>query len=260
MKIVLASRQRQETQELDAILSPLGWGAGPAGELDIPEADEPHVTSRRKCASRRRGMPPASGMPALADDSGLWSRAGRCARRSVGPLRREPKSDTRNNEKLLATLASPDSRAAHFVSVIVFVRHADDPQPLIAEGEWYEGEIITEHRGASGFGYDPLCSSYRSSARRLRSSIPPSRTAFPIARRRCNHCSPACAADPPRWPASFRIAPAGSRRTAGKLEFRSQPPLSLYIHIPWWYRSAPTATSTRTRRKARFPRAITSRH
>ena len=58
-------------------------------------------------------------------------------------------------KKLLAALAKHDSRAAHFVSVIVFVRHAADPQPLIAEGEWH-GEIITEHRGAGGFGYDPL--------------------------------------------------------------------------------------------------------
>jgi XTP/dITP diphosphohydrolase len=67
----------------------------------------------------------------------------------------EPKSDARNNEKLLAALADCSNRAAHFVSLIVFVRHADDPQPIIAEGEWH-GEILDAQRGAEGFGYDPL--------------------------------------------------------------------------------------------------------
>ena len=67
----------------------------------------------------------------------------------------EAKSDTRNNEKLLAELAAQSDRRAHFVSLIVFVRHADDPQPIIAEGEWH-GEILTAERGTAGFGYDPL--------------------------------------------------------------------------------------------------------
>lgn len=156
MKIVLASNNAKKLKELDAILSPLGWELVPQGEFDIPEADEPHVTFVENALAKARHAARLSGMPALADDSGLCVAAlggapGVQSARYAG----EPKSDTRNNEKLLATLANHDSRAAHFVSVIVFVRHADDPQPLIAEGEWH-GEIITEHRGAGGFGYDPL--------------------------------------------------------------------------------------------------------
>lgn len=156
MKIVLASNNAKKLKELDAILAPLGWELIPQGELDIPEAEEPHVTFVENALAKARHAARLSGMPALADDSGLCVAAlggapGVQSARYAG----EPKSDTRNNEKLLAKLASHDSRAAHFVSVIVFVRHADDPQPLIAEGEWH-GEIITEHRGAGGFGYDPL--------------------------------------------------------------------------------------------------------
>jgi XTP/dITP diphosphohydrolase len=97
-----------------------------------------------------------SGLPALADDSGLCVAAlggapGVYSARYAG----EPKSDARNNEKLLAELGENCNRAAHFVSVIVLVRHADDPQPLIAEGEWH-GEILPAQRGEGGFGYDPM--------------------------------------------------------------------------------------------------------
>ena len=156
MKIVLASNNAKKLKELDAILAPLGWELIPQGELDIPEAEEPHVTFVENAIAKARHAARLSGMPALADDSGLCVAAlggapGVQSARYAG----EPKSDARNNEKLLAALATHDSRAAHFVSVIVFVRHAADPQPLIAEGEWH-GEIITEHRGAGGFGYDPL--------------------------------------------------------------------------------------------------------
>ena len=156
MKIVLASNNAKKLKELDAILAPLGWELIPQGELGIPEADEPHVTFVENALAKARHAARLAGMPALADDSGLCVEAlggapGVQSARYAG----EPKSDARNNEKLLAALAGRDSRAAHFVSVIVFVRHADDPQPLIAEGEWH-GEIIAEQRGAGGFGYDPL--------------------------------------------------------------------------------------------------------
>jgi XTP/dITP diphosphohydrolase len=67
----------------------------------------------------------------------------------------EPKSDARNNARLLENLADTTDRRAHFTCVLVLVRHADDPQPLIAEGEWH-GEIIATPRGGDGFGYDPL--------------------------------------------------------------------------------------------------------
>ena len=87
--------------------------------------------------------------------------------------------------------------------MIVFVRHADDPQPSLPRGEWHS-EIITEHRSASGFGYDPLffVPEFGKTAAELDPAV---KNSVSIARRRCNHCSPACAADPPRWPASFRL-------------------------------------------------------
>jgi XTP/dITP diphosphohydrolase len=95
-------------------------------------------------------------LPALADDSGLCVDAfggapGVQSARYAG----EPKSDARNNDKLLSELRNESCRTAHFVSVIVFVRHAEDPQPIIAEGEW-DGEILLAARGDDGFGYDPL--------------------------------------------------------------------------------------------------------
>jgi XTP/dITP diphosphohydrolase len=102
-------------------------------------------------------MPPqATGLPALADDSGICVSAlggapGVRSARYAG----EPKSDQRNNERLLADLAGKADRRAHYVCVLVLCRHADDPQPLITEGEWH-GEILVAPRGAGGFGYDPL--------------------------------------------------------------------------------------------------------
>ncbi len=156
MKLVLASNNNKKLRELDAILAPLGWQLLPQGELGIPETEEPHITFVENALAKARHAAHASGLPALADDSGLCVDAlggqpGVFSARYAG----EPKSDARNNEKLLAELADNRQRAARFVSVIVFVRHADDPQPVIAEGEWH-GEILTAARGDDGFGYDPL--------------------------------------------------------------------------------------------------------
>ncbi len=156
MKLVLASNNKKKLRELDAILAPLGWQLLPQGELGIPETEEPHITFVENALAKARHAAQASGLPALADDSGLCVDAlggqpGVFSARYAG----EPKSDARNNEKLLAELADNRQRAARFVSVIVFVRHADDPQPIIAEGEWH-GEILTAARGDDGFGYDPL--------------------------------------------------------------------------------------------------------
>lgn len=158
MKIVLASNNAKKLKELDAILAPQGWELVPQGALGVDEAEEPHVTFVENALAKARHAARITGLPALADDSGLCvdvlgGAPGVQSARYAG----EPKSDARNNEKLLAELARLPAagRSAHFVSVIVFVRHADDPQPLIAEGEW-RGEIIAEHRGGGGFGYDPL--------------------------------------------------------------------------------------------------------
>jgi XTP/dITP diphosphohydrolase len=156
MRLVLASNNAKKLKELSEILAPLGWELVPQGELGVPEAEEPHLTFVENALAKARHAAQLTGLPALADDSGLCVDAlggapGVFSARYAG----EPKSDARNNEKLLADLAGQTNRAAHFTCLLVFVRHADDPQPLIAEGEWH-GEIISEHRGAGGFGYDPL--------------------------------------------------------------------------------------------------------
>jgi len=155
-KLVLASNNAKKMKELNALLAPLGFEVIPQGELGIPEAEEPHVTFVENALAKARHAARLSGLPALADDSGLCVAAlggapGVYSARFAG----EPKSDARNNAKLLAELAGQTDRRAHFTCLLVLVRSADDPQPIIAEGEWH-GEILEAQRGADGFGYDPL--------------------------------------------------------------------------------------------------------
>ncbi len=155
-KIVLASNNAKKLKELSALLTPLGIQLIPQGELGVPEAEEPHHTFLENALAKARHAAQLTGLPALADDSGLCVKAlggapGVQSARYAG----EPKSDARNNEKLLAALTGVADRRAHFVSLLVLVRHGDDPQPLVAEGEWH-GEIIDQYRGEGGFGYDPL--------------------------------------------------------------------------------------------------------
>lgn len=155
-KLVLASNNAKKMKELNALLAPLGFEVIPQGQLGIPEAEEPHCTFVENALAKARHAAQASGLPALADDSGLCIAAlggapGVYSARYAG----EPKSDARNNAKLLADLAGQNDRRAHFACVLVLARSADDPQPIIAEGEWH-GEILTAQRGADGFGYDPL--------------------------------------------------------------------------------------------------------
>jgi len=159
MKLVLASNNAKKLGELRDILAPLGWELIAQGELGVAEAEEPYCTFVENALAKARHAARVTGLPALADDSGLCVDAlggapGVLSARYAG----EPKSDARNNEKLLADLAALGPgvpRRARFVCVIVFVRSADDPQPLIAEGEWV-GELLTAPTGDGGFGYDPL--------------------------------------------------------------------------------------------------------
>ena len=127
----------------------------PQGELGVPEAVEPHCTFVENALAKARHASRHTGLPALADDSGICVAAlggepGVHSARFAG----DPKSDQRNNEKLVASLKDQSDRRAHYYCVVVLVRHADDPEPLIAEGRWH-GEVIDEPRGAGGFGYDP---------------------------------------------------------------------------------------------------------
>lgn len=156
MKLVLASNNAKKLRELDAILAPLGWELVAQGQLAIAECEEPHCTFVENALAKARHASRLANLPALADDSGLCVDAlggapGVHSARYAG----EPKSDSRNNQKLLEELGSNIRRSARFVAVVVFVRHADDPQPIIAEGEW-PGEILAAPRGDDGFGYDPV--------------------------------------------------------------------------------------------------------
>lgn len=155
-KLVLASNNAGKLREFGQLLAPLDFEVLPQSAFNVPEADEPYVTFVENALAKARHCARLTGLPALSDDSGLCVHAlggapGVRSARYGG----EPKSDARNNAHLLSQLEGQGDRSAHYVAVLVFVRHADDPQPLIAEGEWH-GEILTEPRGDGGFGYDPL--------------------------------------------------------------------------------------------------------
>ncbi len=154
-RLVLASNNAGKLRELSAMLAPLGIEVVTQGSLGVSEVEEPHPTFVENALAKARHAARETGLPALADDSGLCVRAlggkpGVLSARYAG----EPKSDLANNAKLIADLHGVDDRRAHFYSVIVLVRSADDPQPLIADGEWH-GEIVEQARGEGGFGYDP---------------------------------------------------------------------------------------------------------
>src|SRR5690554_469617 len=155
-RLVLASNNAKKAVELTALLVPLGIKIVPQSQLGIPEAEEPHPTFVENALAKARHAAAHAGLPAIADDSGLCVAAlggapGVISARFAG----EPASDQRNNDLLLERLATQSERRAHFYSAIVLVRHAEDPQPIIADGEWH-GEILATPRGANGFGYDPL--------------------------------------------------------------------------------------------------------
>ncbi len=155
-KLVVASGNKGKLREIAHLLEPLALDIIPQAELGVPEAEEPYCTFVENALAKARHASKHTGLPALADDSGLCVDAlqgapGVISARYAG----EPKSDERNNQKLLEVLGEEKNRTAHFYCVMVLVRHADDPEPLIAEGTW-PGEILKEYRGNDGFGYDPL--------------------------------------------------------------------------------------------------------
>ncbi|MDY7579254.1 RdgB/HAM1 family non-canonical purine NTP pyrophosphatase [Herbaspirillum sp. RTI4] len=155
-KIVLASNNRGKLAEFAELLAPLGLDVRPQAEFDLPEAEEPYATFIENALTKARHAARLTGLAALADDSGICVNAlggapGVLSARYAG----EPKSDAANNRKLLIDLAAHEDKSAYYYCVLVFVRHADDPQPVIADGSW-RGEIIAEPRGEGGFGYDPL--------------------------------------------------------------------------------------------------------
>jgi XTP/dITP diphosphohydrolase len=159
-KVVIASHNKGKITELEHLLAPLGLETIPQGQLNISEADEPFMSFVENALAKARHASQQSGLPALADDSGLCvdcldGAPGVLSARFACELPGDEKSDAKNNAKLLRELTGKNNRHAHFYCVIVLVRHEKDPQPIIAEGVW-SGEILTEAKGDGGFGYDPL--------------------------------------------------------------------------------------------------------
>jgi XTP/dITP diphosphohydrolase len=158
VKLVLASGNPGKLREIGALLAPLSIEVLPQAQLGIGEAEEPHHTFLENALAKARHASRAACLPALADDSGLCVEAlgGEPGVHSAYYAGREgsrEERDARNNDKLLSLLQ--DFRAAYYACILVLVRHANDPLPIVAEGIW-RGEIAVQPRGANGFGYDPL--------------------------------------------------------------------------------------------------------
>jgi XTP/dITP diphosphohydrolase len=167
MRLVLASNNAKKLSELQAMLVGLQVDLVPQHALGITEAEEPHHSFIENALAKARHAAQASGGAALADDSGLCVDAlggapGVISAHYAGELpadgdreARRRMQDAANNARLLAALDGAASRRGFFLSTLVAVRHAQDPQPLVAVGRW-PGEILLAPRGTQGFGYDPL--------------------------------------------------------------------------------------------------------
>lgn len=153
--IVLASNNQGKLKEFHQLLAPLGLSVHSQAELNVPDSPEPYFTFLENALCKARHAAKLTGLPALADDSGICVPAlggapGVFSARYAG----EPKSDEKNNQKLVQQLQGFDDRSAYYYCVLVFVRSENDPQPVIADGRW-NGVIIDRPAGAGGFGYDP---------------------------------------------------------------------------------------------------------
>jgi XTP/dITP diphosphohydrolase len=154
--LVLASGNPGKHAEIQALLAPFGTRVVTQAELGLTEAEEPHDSFLENALAKARHACIATRLPALADDSGLCVDAlggapGVHSARYAG----EPRSDLRNNQKLLAEMFAHENRAAHYECVLVLLRGPGDTRPLIAQAQW-RGEIARAPRGGGGFGYDPL--------------------------------------------------------------------------------------------------------
>ena len=175
-RVVLASNNAGKLRELSSLLAPLGLQVESQSALGVPEAEEPFGTFLENALAKARHASRLTGLPALADDSGLCVDAlggrpgvlsARWGARSPGrpasalpggpDARAEaapPNTDAANNRQLIVDLAGCADRAAHYYCVLVLLRASDDPQPIVADASWH-GEVIDTPRGTGGFGYDP---------------------------------------------------------------------------------------------------------
>lgn len=157
-RVVLASNNPGKLKEFSASLAAAGIEMVPQGALGVPEAEEPFGTFVENALTKARHASRITGLPALADDSGLCVRAlggapgvhsARYAMTADGA-----RSDAANNARLVADMADKADRRGCYVAVLVYIRSADDPRPIVVEGTW-DGEVLAQPRGANGFGYDP---------------------------------------------------------------------------------------------------------
>lgn len=157
-RIVLASGNAGKIREFRRLFEAYGIHLIPQGELDVPEAPEPHCTFIENALAKARHASKLTGLPALADDSGLCvpvlGGAPGVYSARYAQMQGGEKSDAANNACLVQALAGQTDRRAFYVAVLVLVRHAEDPHPLIADGVWH-GEVVDTPRGEHGFGYDP---------------------------------------------------------------------------------------------------------
>ena len=159
MRLVLASNNAKKLVELQTLFAPLGFEMLNQGALGIAEADEPHLTFVENALAKARHAAQQAQAAAIADDSGLCvdALAGAPGVLSAryATLFGQARSDEANNRVLLEQMQGVADRRARFVSALVALRSADDPEPLVALGRWH-GEILHAPRGDGGFGYDPL--------------------------------------------------------------------------------------------------------
>ena len=158
LRLVLASGNAGKLREFDALLRPLGFEVVPQKALGVDDAEEPHCTFVENALAKARHASAVTGLPALADDSGicvaaLGGRPGVLSARFAAAADGS-RSDEANNVRLVSELRGQRDRRAQYVCVLALTRSAEDPMPLIAEASWH-GEVIDAPRGSGGFGYDP---------------------------------------------------------------------------------------------------------
>jgi XTP/dITP diphosphohydrolase len=159
VKVVIASGNPGKLRELEAMLAPLGIEAVPQSDYAVTEAEEPHDTFVENALAKARHAANLTGLPALADDSGLcvpalFGEPGVHSAYYAGREGSREQRDASNNAKLVEQLRASADRTAFYYCILVLVRTPHDPTPVIADGEWH-GEIVLEPRGTNGFGYDP---------------------------------------------------------------------------------------------------------
>ena len=154
-KLVIATGNAKKLKEFERLFAPLGIDVIAQRALNVPEAPEPHCTFLENALAKARNAARHTGLPSLADDSGICVHAlGGHPGVNSAYYAGQHKNDVDNNAKLIADLHGVTDRSAHYTAVLALVLNENDPEPILAEGRWY-GEVIDTPRGSGGFGYDP---------------------------------------------------------------------------------------------------------